>query len=139
LPQQQAEIRQRQFDVPNETVKVDGVEKDAAIETGANCSVISPETAKKLDIPYKKTDAGIILGDGSIATPLGETGKVNVRIRNVQYSINLMVMEMNEYEILLGNDWLVPTGAYVHPQGNRVMFEHYSLALVACFYDFHRV
>lgn len=79
---------------------------EAIIDTGSGITVVSPTFSKLLNIPLQPwIGPDILLADGQRTRPLGSIN-IEVRIDNVTVFVSAIVLQINGYDLLLGNDTL---------------------------------
>ncbi|KAI9549855.1 pol polyprotein [Daphnia sinensis] len=79
---------------------------EAIIDTGSGITVVSPTFSKLLNIPLQPSiGPDILLADGQRTRPLGSIN-IEVRIDNVTVFVSAIVLQINGYDLLLGNDTL---------------------------------
>ncbi len=113
----------KNYTIPTTEVDINGKKILAFIDTGANCSIMSANVAKHNKYFIEKSNIVLKLGDDSKIKPLGQTRPLPVRIRNVVHDVVFTVIDQDSHPILLGNDWLSPADAYVHPLQSRIVFK----------------
>ena len=96
-------------------VKIEGVNIQALIDTGAACSAISHKLLKKIgfkiDRPARYRIKGI---KGNTIIPLGELENCPVNIGGVTVNIDIAVLDAsNDYDLILGNNLLSKTEATI--------------------------
>ena len=96
---------------------------------------MSKNVAKENGFKIKKSNIKIKTADDKVVRPVGQTEKLPVRIGNHVHDIAFTVMDQDSHPILLGNDWLTPTNAYVHPFGNRIVFKQRSINTTGTYAD----
>ncbi|XP_074323441.1 uncharacterized protein LOC141660359 [Apium graveolens] len=93
-------------------------------DTGATHSFVSTSYAKHLDI----ASTALIL-DFSVGTPMGVTILVNsryldcvVRVDDRELLVDLLPIQMRDFDIILGMDWLERHKATIDCPGKRIIF-----------------
>ncbi|XP_071718214.1 uncharacterized protein [Rutidosis leptorrhynchoides] len=107
------------------TLTLHGTKAHVLFDTGATHSVISLSFAKRVNLPHSMLHPPIY-----ISTPLGNSVTITCVYRDCPISINnnvlyaqLLPMEMHDFDIILGMDWLAPNHAHVDCYGKRIVFE----------------
>ena len=87
---------------------INSCEVYALLDTGSTHSFISPACAQRLNWTPEKLDF-----DLSVETPLGDIAIIStiykscpVQINNLTLPIDLNSLEINEFDVILGIDWL---------------------------------
>jgi len=84
--------------------------KKIAFDIGATTSIMSERVAKEHRIPLNDTQVKIRVADGREAKVIGITDNVQVRIKNHKTKLRFVVINHNEYDVLLGLDYFNKTG-----------------------------
>ncbi|XP_071719041.1 uncharacterized protein [Rutidosis leptorrhynchoides] len=103
---------------------IHGIKAHVLFDTGATHSVIPPSFARRLNLSASVLDPPIC-----ISTPLGNSVTIAsvyldcpISIENNVLQAQLLPMEMHDFDIILGMDWLSPHYAHVDCHGKRIMF-----------------
>ncbi|OMH82628.1 DNA damage-inducible protein 1 [Zancudomyces culisetae] len=104
-------------------VQIFGQDISAVIDTGAACSVVGPKMVEcwGLDIDSRNIQI-IITTDGKKHPTLGKINNVPVKIASVILPANLVVMEKNEGNLILGTDWLLKHRAIINLKVPEIRF-----------------
>ncbi|XP_074355926.1 uncharacterized protein LOC141695588 [Apium graveolens] len=93
-------------------------------DTGATHSFVSTSYAKHLDIA-----STALISDFSVGTPMGVTILVNsqyldcvVRVDDRELLVDLLPIQMRDFDIILGMDWLERHKATIDCPGKRIFF-----------------
>ncbi|XP_074355489.1 uncharacterized protein LOC141695133 [Apium graveolens] len=93
-------------------------------DTGATHSFVSTSYAKHLDIA-----STALISDFSVGTPMGVTILVNsqyldcvVRVDDRELLVDLLPIQMRDFDIILGMDWLERHKATIDCPGKRIIF-----------------
>jgi hypothetical protein len=79
---------------------------EAIIDTGSGITVVSPNFSKMLGIPLQPwVGPDILLADGQRTRPSGSV-EIKVTIDNIVVEVSAIVLQINGYDLLLGNDTL---------------------------------
>ncbi|OMH84444.1 Retrovirus-related Pol polyprotein from transposon [Zancudomyces culisetae] len=90
------------------TVEVFGQEVKTILDTGAACSVATPELVENWGLEVERdTSQMIITADGSKHASLGKVLDVPIRIGKQVFNADLTVMDRYDQSLILGTDWLV--------------------------------
>lgn len=85
---------------------INDVQATCMIDTGANQSIISEETARRSQLRINPSESKIILADGTRMNILGTTNKTIVQYKHVSPSVSFVVMKNPNHPVLLGMDFL---------------------------------
>ena len=105
------------------TGTVDSVPITMVLDTGATASIMSLKSAKENAFELIPTKAKLKAFTGTIASPVGRTKVVSVTIRNRTVEMSFIVMDVPDYDALLGIDWFTKANAGVFPATNELRFE----------------
>ncbi len=79
---------------------------EAIIDTGSGITVVSPNLSKMLGIPLQPWEGpDILLADGQRTRPSGKI-EIKVIIDKIVVEVSAIVLQINGYDLLLGNDTL---------------------------------
>ncbi|XP_071712301.1 uncharacterized protein [Rutidosis leptorrhynchoides] len=106
------------------TVTLNGVKAHVLFDTGATHSVISLSFSKCVNLSPSVLHLPVC-----ISTPFGYSVIIicmyidcPISIENNVHHAQLLPMEMHDFNIILGMDWLSPHHAYVDCYGKRIIF-----------------
>ena len=103
--------------------KINGIPMTIAFDSGATCSIISKDTAKKYDLKILDSTAKIKTADNIIKDVIGKIGKVDINIQGHKCELNeVIVIDHKDHDVLLGLDWFHLTGAGVFPGSGVIQF-----------------
>src|SRR6266540_2552187 len=89
------------------TVRVKGTPIKAVLDTGANVSIITLPVVKKLRLTMGLPDGSkIIAVDQTKKNVIGIVKDASLSIQDARVSVNLLVIEALEDNLLLGTDWM---------------------------------
>ncbi|XP_074323417.1 uncharacterized protein LOC141660339 [Apium graveolens] len=93
-------------------------------DTGSTHSVVSLSFVRHLDVA-----PSLLYPHMSISTPIGNFvvisdvyRKCPIAVEDRNYKVNLLPMEMHDFDVILGMDWLSEHRATIDCQGKRVIF-----------------
>lgn len=79
---------------------------EAIVDTGSGITVVSPKLSKLMNLPIRPwLGSGILLADGQKTIPKGQVD-LSLTIDNVPVSIPAVILDLNGFDLLLGNDVL---------------------------------
>ena len=106
-------------------ILIHGVPTFALIDSGATHSFASKKYVKRLDImPCKLSDPySVMLPSGEIVSSNLAIQNSPVIIDNRELLVNLIVMDMPEYDVILGMDWLSRYNASIDCKRKMVIFK----------------
>ncbi|XP_017227640.2 uncharacterized protein LOC108203314 [Daucus carota subsp. sativus] len=122
-------ITQADADASNTVVSgnitIDGIPTYALIDSGATHSFASINYLKRLRRPLEKLSSNFsaILPSGEILHYNQWLRAVPVCIDNHELYVDLVVLEMYDYEVILGMDWLSKYNATIDCKNKKVMFK----------------
>ncbi|OMH82848.1 DNA damage-inducible protein 1, partial [Zancudomyces culisetae] len=102
-------------------VHIYGKSVPTVIDTGAACSVLATAIADKLGIfPDMDPNEYIITADGSRHMTLGKVSKLPIRLANVEFETEALIMDLPNNVLILGMDWLSKFTAQVDLRTNSL-------------------
>nr|XP_017217284.1 PREDICTED: uncharacterized protein LOC108194857 [Daucus carota subsp. sativus] len=122
-------ITQADADASNTVVSgnitIDGIPTYALIDSGATHSFASINYLKRLRRPFENlsSELNTILPYGEILYSNQWLRAVPVCIDNHELYVDLLVLEMYDYEVILGMDWLSKYNATIDCKNKKVMFK----------------
>ncbi|CAF1074970.1 unnamed protein product [Brachionus calyciflorus] len=107
-------------------LKVNGYLVDSlvkfSLDSGANRSVISLDTVKRLGLKINPSNIQIKIADNSINNVIGVSDKLKIKIGCNEIHLELLVIHLEDNEVLLGLDWFMETGAGIVPLKRSLTF-----------------
>ncbi|OMH82057.1 DNA damage-inducible protein 1 [Zancudomyces culisetae] len=93
----------------------------AIIDTGAACSVVTPEVLDSwgLDVDIKH-DQVIITADGKKHPSKGKVSNIPIAFNEHLFPANMVVMERPDNTLILGTDWLKKHSAYIDMERSKL-------------------
>ena len=89
------------------TVRVKGTPMRAVLDTGANVSIVILLIVKKLRLIMETPDGSkIIAVDQTKKNVIGIVRDAPLSIQDARVSVNFLVIETSEDNLLLGTDWM---------------------------------
>ncbi len=89
------------------TVRIKGTPMRAVLNTGANVSIVTLPVVKKLYLIIGMPDKSkIIAVDQTKKNVMGIVRDALLSIQNARVSVNLLVIDASEDNLLLGTDWI---------------------------------
>src|SRR6266508_6067383 len=89
------------------TVRVKGIPMRAVLDTGANVSIVTLPMVKKLHLTMGMPDGSKIIAVDQIKkNVIGIVRDASLSIQDARVSINLLVIEAPEDNLLLETDWI---------------------------------
>ncbi len=89
------------------TMRVKGTPMKAVLDTGANVSIVTLPTVKKLCLTMGVPDESkIIAVDQTKKNVIGIVRDVPLSIQDARVPVNLLVIKASENNLLLGTDWM---------------------------------
>jgi len=107
------------------SVEVNGYLVEGLLDTGASMSVMAVVVVRELGLMHLvsgfetyKTSSGIV------TQALGRIDEVPVKVGGVQCTMTFMVVDMDNYDVLLGLDLLIKIGAIVDVERGLIQVRH---------------
>ena len=89
------------------TVRIKGIPMRAVLDTGANVSIVTLPVVKKLRLTMGMPDGSKIIAiDQTKKNVISIVRDASLSIQDARVSINLLVIEAPEDNLLLGIDWM---------------------------------
>jgi hypothetical protein len=85
-------------------------------------SIVSKGVVDKLKIKTNPTDIIIKVANGESSRPVGLTDPIEISVNEHTTKLPLLVINQDDYNILLGLDWFGKTGAGFFPEKNIIKF-----------------
>lgn len=103
--------------------EIGGIKTMAVIDTGASRTVISKSFVRKNNIGYNEmSDEVFVAGKQKLKT-LGYTEPLEVRVNGSTCDLEMLILDMDRMDILLGLDWFDRTDAIVYPKKKLIKFD----------------
>ena len=88
--------------------KVDGQEIELILDSGLSGSVVTKKFLEKVGRKIDQvSNINMIDINGGRKKALGEVIQLPIIIKNAELSINVVVSEAQDYDVLVGNDWFI--------------------------------
>jgi hypothetical protein len=97
---------------------------EAIVDTGASGTTMSHVVARRLQLYQFMVDSphSLLTASGERYRPLGMLAKVPLKVGRLSLPVHVTVTDTGDYDVLLGNDWLVPAGAMVDYERKRLVY-----------------
>ena len=116
---------------------------EAIVDTGASGTTMSHVVARRLQL-YKfmvESPHSLLTASGERYKPLGMLTRVPIKVGRLTLPVHVTVTDTGDYDLLLGNDWLVPAGAVVDFEEKRLVYrlspEVQESVPITCGLSFH--
>ena len=110
-------------------VQVDQNSANALLDSGSSVSLISDKLATKFNLKWNKTDKEIQIANGNKVEVVGVTEFTEVKVQSSLCKLKFLILSYAPFEVLLGLDWFVSTGAQPDPANRRLNFPGWSIDL----------
>ena len=110
------------YQLPSVQGYVNGIKMSLAFDSGATVSCMSRETAFKHGINVLPSHIKIRVADNIIREPTGETELLTVEVKGHICRDKFFVIDLPDYDVLLGMPWFLETGAGLYPKENILHF-----------------
>ncbi len=101
-----------------------------ALDSGATGSIINELLVKEFDLEVKESNIKIKTADGLVKTVKGIVGPCEIKIGNMPFAIDLMVMPQNsDWDILLGLDYLKASRSAIYFDEDKFVLGDCSVAM----------
>ncbi|OMH81079.1 Retrovirus-related Pol polyprotein from transposon [Zancudomyces culisetae] len=112
------------------TVEIFGQEVKTILDTGAACSVATPELVENWGLEVEQDSSQMIItADGSKHASLGKVLDVPIRIGKQIFNADLTVMERHDQSLILGTDWLVRHKATIDLEISQLIISNGELSV----------
>jgi hypothetical protein len=115
-------VEQKDTDVLRAKGSVDDLPMEMVLDTGASISIMSKEIAERHNFELFNSNIKIKSISGETIKPIGRTKEVNVKIDTNETKISFIVLESQEYDVILGIDWFNKTEAGIYPKAKKLHF-----------------
>jgi len=89
------------------TIRIKGTPMRAVLDTGANVSIVTLPVVKKLHLIMGMPDGSkIVAMNQTKKNVIGIVRDASLSIQDARVSVNLLVIEASEDNLLLGTDWI---------------------------------
>ena len=92
---------------------VNGIKLTVYFDSGATASIISINVIKKTGLKMSESTVMVKTADGKVSNVLGLTDLMKVEVHGHVCHLQMLVMNTDEHDVLLGLDWFMATGAGV--------------------------
>jgi len=91
-------------------------------DTGAVVCVAPVSTMTQTKTTWSKgSDINFVMADGVKRAPVGIAERFVFRVKNVYFAVRCYVVELANYQLLLGTEFLVATGAGLFPRWGKII------------------
>ncbi|KAF8428392.1 hypothetical protein BGX38DRAFT_425265 [Terfezia claveryi] len=91
-------------------------------DTGAVVCVAPVSSMTQTKTPWsKESDINFVMADRVKRAPIGVAEKFVFRLKNVYFAVRCYIVESANYQLLLGTEFLVATGAGLFPRWNTIV------------------
>jgi ADP-ribose pyrophosphatase YjhB (NUDIX family)/predicted aspartyl protease len=105
--------------------EVYGEKVNILIDSGAVGCIIAKRYLDKIRKPIEATtNVRIIDVTGKKSAPLGLVRQVPIKIRDIETTMDMIVTESQEYNVLLGNIWLKYVNALINYKNNTIKIDY---------------
>jgi hypothetical protein len=108
-------------------LKINGLLNDLPVDfyfdSGATTSIISNNIVQKYSIPILPSQTQIHSANNSVDTVLGITPPLAINVENHVCNLQLLIMDLEQYDVLLGLNWFQATKAGLYPAQKVLKFE----------------
>ncbi|CAF1017672.1 unnamed protein product [Brachionus calyciflorus] len=109
---------------------VNGTPVKLALDSGAVESIISNKIVERLGLKIYESNVQVKTATDDVKKVLGETEEVNVEIEGHTCRMSFLVLDMEDYEVLLGLNWFEQTGAGIFPSEKILRFPVHTVRLL---------
>ena len=106
-------------------ISVDKISAKILVDSGATHSFVSKKFARKLNRPLEKLGGmfGTALPSGEVLLSTHWLRALPLFIDGKELYVNLIVLDMNDFDIILGMDWLSKYNAIIDCRNKKVVFK----------------
>ncbi|KAF8456192.1 hypothetical protein BGX38DRAFT_66639 [Terfezia claveryi] len=91
-------------------------------DTGAVVCVAPRSTMDQTKTKWKKgSDINFVLADGVLTSPIGVAERYVFKLQEKSFAVRVYVVERASYQLLLGTEFMVATGAALFPRWSRII------------------
>ena len=125
-PNKQEEILSA-IDNQLEMLKIKGtlneINVDFFFDSGATTSIISQRIVKQHNLQILPSSVQIKSANNSVDTVIGITESLRINVENHICNLQLLIMDLDQYDVLLGLNWFQATKAGLYPAQKILKFE----------------
>ena len=103
-------------------VLLDDYQCKAYLDCGATTSTVSTRLAKQLGFDVSPNERRVKYFNGAVDRTKGTVENVTVTILNVVVRINFLVIDSYDFDVILGLNWFLASGASICPSLNSLSF-----------------
>lgn len=106
------------------TVKgvVNGINMVVGIDTGATVSIMNKQVAQRYGFDVIESEKVMKTADNLSRKVSGEIKNLTIEIENIVCTLNVVVIDHRDHDMLLGLDWFLATGVGVIPAENKLIW-----------------
>ncbi|KAL5537790.1 hypothetical protein UlMin_046097 [Ulmus minor] len=121
----QDEVNAGSSNVVTGQISIAGSYAYTLIDSGASHSFASSTFVDKLSVPYEKMSnaLNIILPSGDVLLSTYWLKETPIKISDQELYVDLIILEIKDFDVILGMDWLSKYNATIHCKKRKVVFE----------------
>ncbi|KAL5540689.1 hypothetical protein UlMin_043341 [Ulmus minor] len=121
----QDEVNAGSSNVVTGQISIAGSYAYTLIDSGASHSFASSTFVDKLSVPYEKMSnaLNIILPSGDVLLSTYWLKETPIKISGQELYVDLIILEIKDFDVILGMDWLSKYNATIHCKKRKVVFE----------------
>ena len=96
---------------------------DFYFDSGATTSIVSHRIVQKYNIPILPSQTQIRSANNAVDTVIGITPSLTINVENHVCTLQLLIMDLQQYDVLLGLNWFQATKAGLYPAQKVLKFE----------------
>lgn len=92
-------------------VQINGISVIAVLDTGSTLNFVSKEVVEQLKIPHSLMGlVNVKVASGKQMNSMGLCQQVPLSIQGLQFKVDFYILDLNDYDIVLGTKWLKQLG-----------------------------
>jgi len=107
------------------SVEMNGYVVEGLVDTGASMSVLAAAVVREMGMMHLVTGSeNYKTASGVVTRALGRIDEIPVKVGGVQCAMTFMVMDTDNYDVLIGLDFLMKIGAVVDVERGLIQMRH---------------
>jgi len=109
--------------------KISGIPLTMSLDSGSTVSIISAKIVKAYNIDVLPSNIKVKTANNAISDVIGITNELLTEVHGHSCSLQFVVLDHDDHEVLLGLNWFMATGAGLFPKQNILKFPGETIEL----------